>query len=465
MSFLLALIVGCSGVHPTQLDSESPWSIRVGSFRYLESSSSYVTWLHEEGVEAWVVGRSSSEDGTWYEVHVGAVGDKDDLEAHRRSLQALGYPPLPNSDYRTWSSDSFFDLSDYVQFQRDETTTTAQLGAALSAFGEFFPCHPRFELQEYSASQYTGRGPEETATLTQPNGIHLVAIDLAESDFTQTPVVGHAKYRDHVTGAELGVSMVWRSRLSAADPLGQEGQKLPGPGFDWSSRAVAEPGQQWESGKGEVVWLGWAPMLDKILIVTAEDPVAYSLVPVLFDREFCSEGVFESAALWRPLGILPPGYATTDLPIAVSTQILDQDYVDSRDGAKWAKRMKGRWAFTATFLSTDEDLWSSSVFDLETESAADDTHSNLYSSAIRRGYQSNFNQWAKLNRFDATYRTSVHGIPAWYLDHYTLTQSKELNFTYGPFIFAYSSYVLDPVPLLMDDLISRAEEIPILGAW
>jgi hypothetical protein len=459
---MLWLLVACSGPQPSHVDLQHPWSIRVGGSRYLESSSSYAAWL-QEGAAAWLVGRDAGDEGTWYEVHVGATRDESDLASSREDLKALGYPSLPSSDFRAWSAAAFFDLSGYVQFERDDARTRAQLGLALGAFGEVFPCHPRFGLLAYSATQRTGRGPDETTRLTEPAGVHAVVSDLAESDFTQSPVIGHATYQDQVTGVELGVSVVWRGPLNSADPLGESEVKLHGPGFVWLSRPIAEPGQQWD--ESEVVWLGWAPDLDKVLIVTSGDPRAYDLVPVLFNRDLCDEGVFEYSALWRPLGILPVRYSTEDLPIAVSTKILSQYYVDLKGGASWARQMKGLWSFTLSYLSADKDFWAITVFDHETVEAADYNQNRLYSSAIRAGYQSDWNQFSKRTRRDATYRTNVHGIPAWYLDHYRSSKTKELNFAYGPFVFALDAHVSDADPLLMEDLVARAEDIPILSAW
>jgi len=65
--------------------------------------------------------------------------------------------------------------------------------------------------------------------------------------------------------------------------------------------------------------------------------------------------------------------------------------------------------------------------------------------------------------WDALYTTSIPGVRAWYVDKYQSQQIKELNLHTGPFEFALISFVSDEDPLLTEDLITRAERLPLLG--
>ena len=197
--------------------------------------------------------------------------------------------------------------------------------------------------------------------------------------------------------------------------------------------------------------------------VTADDPAGWVIVPELFDRDLCNGGVFSFAALWRPLGVLPTSFGLRDVPVAVETAILGDDYVRSKDNARWARKLRGRWQYTTSFLHDRDDLWTASVFDLETTKDAQLTHGRLYTGNMSEAYNSYGNEWAKAMGWDAIYRTRVRGLPAWYIDKYRLSRHKELNFHVGPFIFAFGSWVLDADPLLMEDMIERASQLPPLG--
>ena len=234
-----------------------------------------------------------------------------------------------------------------------------------------------------------------------------------------------------------------------------------GPGWTWLARPIAEPGT-FEDGD-EVVYLLWSEKRDRIALITSNDARGYALASDLLDREHCRAGAFQFASLWRPLGILPREFNAGDVPVAVETSIVGQDYVDSKGGVNWAKKMKGRWSYSNTYMAQGEDHWAIQIFDLETSQAAEQCHGKLYSSQMWNAYNSYGNELAQAWGWDAVYTTSIRGVRAWYVDHYQRDQTKELNFHTGPFIFAMISFVSDPDPLLRDDLVGRAKSLPLLG--
>ncbi len=298
--------------------------------------------------------------------------------------------------------------------------------------------------------------------LLRPEGLHEVVGGLADSDLEASPLLGRAVYSDLASGSQLAVDLVWRTPLPDTSVLGTSSRPLDGPGHPWLSRPLADPDWSFDDGL-QPVWLAWTDGGERVAMVHGDDPAAWDLVPELFDRELCTGGVFSSAALWRPLGVLPGSFEPGDEPVAVSTGILGDDYVASKGGAGWARRMKGRWEYSGWFVARGEDLWTASVFDLETAAHAQEVHGRLYGGDMSRAWSSYGNEWAKELGWDAVYRTRVRGVAAWYVDMYRLDRHKELNFNEGPFIFAFGSWVLDPDPLLMEDMVSRASRLPLLG--
>ena len=260
------------------------------------------------------------------------------------------------------------------------------------------------------------------------------------------------------------MDLAWRTPMPDVQLLGDSSEVLDGPGAGWQSRPLADPAWSFEDGP-QPVWLAWTATGERVALVHADDPRGWGLVPELFDRELCDGGVFSSAALWRPLGVLPSSFEPGDATVAVGTGILGDEYVASKGGATWARRMKGRWEYDGWFVARGEDLWTASVFDLETTEQAEEVHGRLYGGNMARAWSSFGNEWAKDMGWDAVYRTSVRGVAAWYVDMYRLDRHKELNFHEGPFIFAFGSWVLDPDPLLMEDMVARASRLPLLGGW
>ena len=463
-ALLLAGLIGCAGppAEPTPTDVDHPWSIQLGAFRYLESVGPYETWLQDEGVPAWTVGRSTRDDGRWFEVRAGAAASRGELAGLANDLRALGFVDLQADDRHVRASEEFDDLSDYRLYGYEAERIRAQLGPALHELAAAFPCHPRFELVSFHAAHLVPELTTEMRGLVRPEGLHEVVAGLADSDLEASPVLGRAVYRDLVTGLELVVDLVWRTPLPDVSVLGASTRALHGPGADWLSRPLADPGWSFEDGL-QPVWLAWTGGGERVAMVHAGRAGAWELVPELFDRELCDGGVFSSAALWRPLGVLPGAFEPGDVPVAVGTGILGELYVASKGGASWARRMKGRWEYTGWFVARGEDLWTASVFDLETSEHAEEVHGRLYGGNMAQAWSSFGNEWAKDMGWDAVYRTRVRGVSAWYVDMYRLDRHKELNFNEGPFIFAFGSWVLDPDPLLMEDMVARASRLPLLG--
>ena len=462
----LAGLMGCAGSlsEPEPADDDRPWSIRLGSFRYLESVGPYEAWLRDQGIPAWTVGRSAADDGRWFEVRAGAAATRQELSDLTSALHDLGFVDLEADDRRTRAAQEQTDLSDYVPYGYEADRIRAQLGPALHEAAAAFPCHPRFELVSFAAAHLVPELTAEMRLLVRPEGLHDVVAALADSDLDAAPVLGRAVFRDLVTGVDLTVDLVWRSPLPDVSVLGESSRSLDGPGGAWLSRALADPGWSFDDGP-QPVWLAWTDRGERVLMVQAEDPRAWQLVPELFDRGLCTGGVFSSAALWRPLGVLPGAFEPGDSPVAVGTGILGDEYVASKGGASWARRMKGRWQYSGWFVARGEDLWTASVFDLKTSSDAEEVHGRLYGGNMARAWSSYGNEWAKDRGWDAVYRTRVRGVAAWYVDMYRLDRHKELNFNEGPFIFAFGSWVLDPDPLLMEDMVARAARLPLLGGW
>jgi len=448
----------------TLTDDAHPWSIRLAAFRYLESVEPFEVWLRDQGIEAWTVGRDLRDDGRWFEVRAGAAATREELAGVAEELRALGFVDLEADDRRTRVGEEVTDFSDYRLFGYQAERIRPQLGPALHDMAAAFPCHPRFELVSFDASWQVPELTAEMRGLLRPEGLHEVVDGLAASDLEASPVLGRATYRDLVSGVELAVDMVWRTPLPDPAVLGETSRRLDGPGYRWLSRPLADPGWSFADGL-QPVWLAWTEAGERVAMVHADSEAAWQLVPELFDRELCEGGVFSSAALWRPLGVLPASFEPGDTPVAVGTGILGDDYVASKGGARWARRMKGRWSYNGWFVARDEDLWTASVFDLETSAHAADVHGRLYGGNMNQAWSSRSNEWAKDMGWDAVYRTRVRGVPAWYVDMYRLDRHKELNFHEGPFIFAFGSWVLDPDPLLMDDMVDRAARLPLLGGW
>ena len=462
----LLAVASCAPLEPepARADGEHPWSILLGRFRYLESVAPFEAWLRDQGVPAWTVGRETRDDGRWFEVRVGAAAQRGELAGLSAELRALGFVGLEADDGPARAPDWTTDFTDYVLYGYDAARIRAQLGPALHDLAAAFPCHPRFELVSFAAAHLVPELTAEMRDLVSPAGLHDVPGGLADSDLEASPVLGRAVYRDLASGVELAVDLVWRSPLPDPTVLGESSRELDGPGHPWRSRPLADPGWSFDDGL-QPVWLGWTEAGERVLMVHGDDPAAWELVPELFDRALCDGGVFSSAALWRPLGVLPARFEPGDAPVAVSTGILGDDYVASKGGASWARRMKGRWEYSGHFVARGEDLWTASVFDLETRDDAREVHGRLYGGNMSQAWSSYGNEWAKAMGWDAVYRTRVRGVAAWYVDMYRLDRHKELNFNEGPFIFAFGSWVLDADPLLMEDMVARASHLPLLGGW
>jgi hypothetical protein len=450
-----ALVLACAAP-PQTLDAAHPWSFRLGASRYLEATDAQIAWLADEGIPARAVGRTSFDEGTWYEVHVGAGATPESLSELDDALHELGFVAPELRDWREWGDQAQTDLSDYQRYTYDPELTQVQVGPALHAISELQPCHPRLGLRSFAAAQLTRHNNELVDQALLPADLHAVVADLAQAD-PQNPIVSQGVWVDLPTGVELGVSMVWRAPLEDPALLGEPVWELG----DWLGRPIAEPGASWQGA--EVVALLWTPGAERVALVTATDPAGYALVETLFDASYCQGGAFHYASLWRPLAVLPTSFGQDEVPVALATEILGEAYIASKGDAAWARRLDGRWQYSQHHLSEGVHLWGAAVFDLASREEARSVHTGLYSDSLRGGYGSYYNRLAKAYRMDAVYKTRVRGVPAWYLDFFQTRRSKELNFTEGPFIFAFNSYVYDPEPLLMDDMVDRAEQLPILG--
>jgi hypothetical protein len=461
-ALLLFALTGCGdGASPAIVDGDHPYSIPVGQFRYLESALPYISWLEDQGLPPWVVGVRDFDEGTWYQVHVGAAADPEQLASLREALVELGYGGTGTADFHSYADRAFFDMSSYLLWTYDPDRTIAQLGPRLSTVAAAFPCHPRFALEAFHGGYALEVEREHIRHQLHAEGLHDIVLELANAPASTPPLTGWAAYRDLPSGVRLSVSMVERDPLPESIDLGKPTERFEGPGWTWLARPIAEPGT-FEDGQ-EVIYLLWTEERDRIALVASDDPHGYALASELFDRRHCSAGAFQFASLWRPLGILPRQFDAQDVPVAVETSILGQEYVDMKGGAAWARKMKGRWTFSNTYMVEGEDHWAVQVFDLETSQAAEECHGKLYSSQMWNAYNSYGNELAQAWGWDALYTTSIRGVRAWYVDHYQRDQTKELNFHTGPFIFAMISFVSDPDPLLMDDLVDRAKRLPMLG--
>jgi hypothetical protein len=466
-SWLAPLLLALTACGPgdevlrTSLDLDHPYSLRLGQFRYLESVLPFIDWLDDQGLPAYPVGHRTFDEGTWYEVHVGAAATEEELAPVVERLADLGFRDPQLRDLQRYADHAFFDVSDYQLWSYDPARTRDQVGDSLHELAASFPCHPRFGLASFTA----GYALDVDSELIQDNlgahELHDVIRELASESSDGLAVSGHAVFGDLVTGATLQVSSVSRSPLPEAVDLGRAEEKFEGPAGSWFARPVVEPGATFDGP--EVIYLLWSEDRTQITLVTADDPVGYELVPELFDRRFCEGGAFQFASLWRPLGILPTRFEPDDVPVAVDTSILGDDYVASKGNAAWARKMKGRWTYSTTYAHDAEDYWAVSVFDLETARAAEECHGKLYTREMWRAYRSWGNELARAWGMDAVYTTRIRGVRAWYVDHYQSQAHKELNFYAGPFVFALGSFVTDPDPLRMDDLVDRAKSLPLLG--
>jgi len=461
---LLVLLTACGagdGALHGSLDPDHPYSLRLGQFRYLESVLPFIDWLDEQGLPAYPVGHRTFDEGTWYEVHVGAATDEAELAPVVERLDELGFRDPDVRDLQRYGDHAFFDMSAYRLWSYDPVRTRDQVGDALHDLAASFPCHPRFGLVAFAA----GYALEVDAALIQDNlvsrELHEVVRQLAVDSPDGLALTAHAVFADLVTGTTIQISSVSRTPLPDAVDLGEAAERFDGADGIWLARPVAEPGATFDDP--ELVYLVWSEDRERITLVTADDPSGYELVPELFDRRFCDGGAFQFASLWRPLGILPTGFEPDDVPVAVDTSILGDDYVASKGNAAWARKMKGRWTYSTTYAHDAEDYWAVSVFDLETARAAEECHGKLYTREMWRAYRSWGNELARAWGMDAVYTTRIRGVRAWYVDHYRSQAHKELNFYAGPFVFALGSFVTDPDPLRMDDLVERAKSLPLLG--
>lgn len=456
------LLAGCGGTHSQAIvDQAHPYSVPVGQFRYLESALPYVDWLEDQGLPAWVVGTRDFEEGTWYEVHVGAAAEADGLDTIRTKLTDLGYEATTVADYRSYAHRTFFDMSSYVLWTYDPARTATQVGPTLSTLASAFPCHPRFTLASFQAGYALEMERDYLSAQLFAEQLNEIVLELSQAPSTLPPLTGWAVYEDLATGVRLSVSAVHRDPLPESIDLGQHTERIEGPGWTWFARPIAEPSQPADASR--VVYLLWSEDRSWVVLVSADDVRGYGLALELFDRNHCEAGAFQFASLWRPLGILPLGFEPEDHPVAVNTSIVGEDYVQSKGNVAWARKMKGRWTFSSTYMRQGEDLWSVQLFDLETSQAAEECHGKLYSSQMWQAYNTWGNEIAQAWGWDALYTTSIRGVRAWYVDKYQSEQIKELNLHTGPFVFALISFVGDEDPLLMDDLITRAERLPLLG--
>jgi hypothetical protein len=447
-----ALLVGCGTPGPSAT-AQAPWSYRLASFRYLEPADAYAHWLRDGGVPGWVAGRSGV-DGTWFEVHAGAAESPGELAMLRERLVGLGVEAFVPADFRRWAADSV-PVDDYALYGYDAERSPSQLGTALHEVTRAFPCSPRFELISYGALQRVPDLSRQVVRYYEPDDLDPLIQELADADPGE-PVVAHAAFEDLPTGERLDVSLVWRT---PSDEQPATTGRWAGPGFDWAVASIRDEPRD----DGQLVRLLWSPDGSMVAAVTASSDAGYPLSEQLFDRSTCRGGAFSYAALWRPLGVLPDRFARGDAPFAVETSILGQDYVDMKGGARWARRMKGRWSFSEAYLHEAEDAWSANLFDLESAEEAEEVHGRLYTRQMERSWGSGRNRASKRAGGDGIYRVSVLGVPAWYVDQWSRQRLKELNFVQGPWVFAFGSFVASDNPLRMESLKARAAMVPALS--
>ncbi len=450
VAFVLFLGCGAPGPRATM---HAPWSYHLASFRYLEPADAYAHWLRSVDVPGWVAGRRGV-DGTWFEVHAGAAESVQDLASLRERLVVLGIDEVVPTDFRRWGTDAVA-TDDYRLYGYDAERSPSQLGTALHEVTRAFPCSPRFELVSYMALQRVTSVSNQVVRHYEPAGLDPFIDELADAD-PGSPVVAHAVFEDLPTRERLQVSLVWRA---PSDSLPRTTGRWAGPGFDWSVASIRDEPRD----DGQLVRLLWSPDGSMVGAVTAGSDAGYPLSEQLFDRSGCSGGAFNYSALWRPLGVLPDRFAPGDAPFAVETSILGQDYVNQKGGARWARRMKGRWSFSEAFLNEGEDAWTAALFDLESADEAAEVHGRIYTRQMERTWDSGRNRASKRAGGDGVYRVSVLGVPAWYLDQWTRQRLKELNFVQGPWVFAFGSFVASETPLRMESLKARAAMIPTLS--
>ncbi len=317
------------------------------------------------------------------------------------------------------------------------SSSAGPLGDELTSLVGSIPCHPRFDLEAFQA---VTPDPDRDAEVEE-----VVAPALPDAVGELFPSVAEAArvtatLRDRETGAELWVTLVRRSGSEAPRWEGVEPAPQPGPGVD--------------------EWVAWSRGADHLLVARSDgEPDGGLVEDLLSDR--CA--AWDADTLARPLAMLPSTWLPGDRPIAVAGSRLDRGYVDDKRDADWAGRLEGRWATTTWVQAHSGDLWSLSTFDLETDELAADLHRRLYGDPMAARWRSRDNARAQGMGLNAVYRTRVQGEPAWYVDTWWGPRHKELNFVAGPFVFAVGSYAFDSDPLLMGDLVARAELLPAIA--
>lgn len=443
---LALLLLAVPGGAATVDDATQEWSVPLGSFRYQEVAVPFVEWLGERGVPAWTAEQVGG-DGRWFEVRAGQSPAPDELDGLVADLRGLGFRGV--APEVSPARPAGFDRTGLDR----PAPGGASLGPLLHGLAVALPCHPRFELISFHAAAPGADSTDEIDAVVLP-AVHDLVANLAADE--AEPALAQAVVRDMVTGTSLYLSLVWR------DPSGDlalVGSSTGRPeAVDWSAAPRAALPDLEPAG-----WVAWSAGARHVLVVGADGETAGPLVGELLSGGGCTAGALSSPALARPLTVLPEGWLPGDRPVAVRSAILGAEYVGDKRGAAWAARMQGRWASTTWQQAASGDLWSLSVFDLETADAAREVHRWLYSDRMASIWASDDNAAARRLGLNAVYRTSVHGEPAWYVDTWWGAQHKELNFVAGPFVFAIGSYVRDTAPLRMGDLIARAELLPALA--
>ncbi|MCS6833064.1 MAG: SPOR domain-containing protein, partial [Flammeovirgaceae bacterium] len=142
--FILLTMSGCS---PQEVSQEKPYSIIAGRFRNLQTAQNMAERLQEKGVDAYLLGYNTTNEGKWYWLMLGASNRLDDITAYKiecedvhrlNDLELTNYNKFKNHlfDWKT-------DLEKYKSLATEKPALDEKIWQLLKKL----PYHPHLALK------------------------------------------------------------------------------------------------------------------------------------------------------------------------------------------------------------------------------------------------------------------------------------------------------------------------------
>lgn len=400
------------------INQDSPYSVRIATFKDFPSADSTAKRLRSDKVDAYIVKTYDEDEYFDFDVNAGAFSQKSDAESFQAKLEKEGLKTLDVADYKTLESkiNAFDEVvkSEEVTFDEGVAALPKTIPPLVAKTIHAFPINRDYTLERlYIVDLDNARaGAEELETFEANFASAFNSHAFSFAQYTDPLRKRRIDIGIFDTGEEpLEKNALFKAALSA----GSQKAAADFTRIDFLLKGVTVP-CTFTYNDGEVFLLGSSNSLGLAIFMRAEGFDAMSFQEFLSDTNNDSD-LLIYPQVRRTLCVLPKKREGVSRRfISFSLEKLGDDYAVSKGGAQWARAMVGHWGAKGLFLQGDTKFVIG-FYDMDY---------NRNAKRIHKAFMAKHEEFDFLLGPD-NHKTTFNNLDGWYVKTY---DSNEVSFSY-----------------------------------